>query len=600
MKWVLILFAVALCGHASAKESVSKKKTYTKEQSALDSVDNERELKAKEFFYQGALEMRAEHYDEAFALLRRSYELSPNSAEVAHTLGGIYGLRGNYAPTIELFDKAYRLAPDERTYMESLVSGYLWGNNVEAAQRTLEDWLKRFPGDEDLVQYLAKVYVRSGEYDKALKLYTQILEGETNYARYGQTMMIKLGLLEAAGRNERVQGAWQEFMKKFANEEEPKVGYIEWCLRSGKLNEGRPILDSLIKQGEVSQAVSGLRVRYAMADKDYSRAEQLLVDQLEKPDADVDNQLVLWYQLLVDQKQGDKLSQRYNSYFERIIKLHPEHTNAYLTYGQVLRLQEEYERAIEVVRPLVRLEPENSEVWNSLIGDAISLGRESLVTELCLEALKYIQTDWRYYYYASAGLYIGGKSAEAERIIEEALDKLSDEEHTGRSQLLGQLGDLASDRGDTVAAFRHYEAALEYQADNVSVLNNYAYALAERGEELDKAERMAAQGIKLEENNANLLDTYAWVFYKRGKYSLAHLYQKKAMGLEQHVGGAMYDHMGDIQLALEDITSALESWTKAKELYTEELKEEQTDKARKRTEQRLAQVIKKIKNQTKK
>lgn len=602
IKGLTLLAAVLLLDISSLGATPSQRGDKDKQvvKSSVDSLETELRLKASEYFYRGALEARSERYDEAFVLLRRSYGLWPESAEVAHTLGRIYAQRGNYERTIELFSKAHKSSPSERTYMESLASAYMWGNNAEAAQTVLENWLKGHPGDEDVVQYLGKAYLRSGEYDKALKIYNQLLVGETDYARYGQIVGIKVGLLEAAGMKERANQTWQDFVDKFPEHDEPKLAYIDWCLRSDQLPQGRAVLETLMGQGEGNPAVGQMRVRYAFVDKDYSLAERLLIDQMETLDADVDNLLLLWYQLLVEQKEGDKLPERYNKHLQRMIELHPEHTNSYLTYGQVLRLQERYAEAIEVVRPLQRTEPENKEVWNSLIGDAISLGNEELMTELCLEAIKYVRTDWRYYYYASLGLYTTGKMKEAEMLLDRALAEIPEIEATGRGSLLGQLGDLVGERGDTIAAIRYYEAALEHYPENAAVLNNYAYALAERGEQLDKAERMAAQGLKLQEGNANLLDTYAWVFYKRGKYSLAHLYQKKAIEADESPSGTMYEHLGDIHLSLEDTAEALEAWSKARECYTRELKEKKTERERKRLERSLVVIEKKIKQYTNK
>ncbi len=112
------------------------------------------------------------------------------------------------------------------------------------------------------------------------------------------------------------------------------------------------------------------------------------------------------------------------------------------------------------------------------------------------------------------------------------------------------------------------------------MLNNYAYFLAEAGEELDKAERLAARGMTINPSNANLLDTYAWILHKRGKHSLARLHQTRAIDAAgQDVSGVMYHHLGDIYAALEETEPSREAWRKALELYEAELaKAEDSDK----------------------
>ncbi|MDO4707923.1 MAG: tetratricopeptide repeat protein [Porphyromonadaceae bacterium] len=568
--------------------------------SSKDSISSEHKIKANEYFYRGTLEASQERHNEAFALLRHSHTLWPTNPEISHALGKAYGQRGNYNETIRLLRAAYEGDKAEQTYMLALASAYLWGNNNEEAQSILEEWLHRNPTDEVVIQQLGKLYFRSGAYDKALRLYDQLLASESQYHRYIQIVGIKVALLEARGQKKKATETWQALLSKFADREEAVLAYTDWCLRSEQIVEGQQALTKLADR-TTSSSVREMQIRYALAQKDYQSAEQILISLIDTPEAEVDNLLVLWYQFLIEQRTEDKLPESYNDIFERIIKLHPEHTNAYLTYGQVLRLQQRYAEAIETIRPLARTEPENEEVWNSLIGDAISLGDEALVTELCLEAIKYIQTDWRYYFYGSVGLYSEDKRAEARELVSSALNKLPEMDKEGRGHLLGHLGDLASEAGDTLSAFRHYEEALELYPDNPTVLNNYAYALAERGEQLDKAERMAAQGVKLQGDNANLLDTYAWIFYKRGKYSLAQLYQRKAIDTNKDApSGVMYDHLGDIMAAMNDTEAALSAWQRAEGLYLEELKESRRGDREKKTETRLSELRKKIKKNSKK
>lgn len=564
-----------------------------------DSTTAEQQLRAKGYFYRGTVEASAERYDEAFALLRHSYALDPTNPAIAHALGKLYGQRGNYDETIRLLRAAYEGDKDEQEYMLALASAYLWGNSAEEAQAVLEEWLGRNPADEIVLQQLGKMYFRSGAYDKALALYDQLLTTESQYHRYAQITNIKATLLEARGQKKRALEAWQTLLAKFPDVEEAVLAYAEWCLRSDQVDLGQKALTAYGARSS-SANLKELLVRYAIAQKDYPRAERLLTELLDDTESETDDLLVLWYQLLVEQRTGDTLSERYNDKFERIIKQHPDHTNAYLTYGQVLRLQKRYEEAIKVVRPLVRSVPENTEVWNSLIGDAISLGDNALVMELCLEAIKHVRSDWRYYFYASVGLFSEGKKLSAKQIVTEALTELPEDDKEGRGYLYGHLGDLESELGDTIQAFRHYETALELYPDNPSVLNNYAYALAKRDEQLDKAERMAAQAVKLQGNDANLLDTYAWVFYKRGKYSLAQLYQRKAIDAsEDDPSAVMYDHLGDIQLAMDETEAALASWQRAEELSLAEMKQSEGE-ALEKARRRLTELRKKIKKHAKK
>ena len=57
---------------------------------------------------------------------------------------------------------------------------------------------------------------------------------------------------------------------------------------------------------------------------------------------------------------------------------------------------------------------------------------------------------------------------------------------------------------------------------DLTVMNNYAYYLAEQNMNLKEAEKMAKVVTEKDKENITFLDTYAWVLYKRGKDKRCH------------------------------------------------------------------------------
>ena len=105
-----------------------------------------------------------------------------------------------------------------------------------------------------------------------------------------------------------------------------------------------------------------------------------------------------------------------------------------------------------------------------------------------------------------------------------------------------------------------YEKALSYNASNIPVLNNYSYFLAMEGRDLDKAERMSAQTVKAEPDNATYLDTYAWIFFKQGNYSLARIYLQNALDKTKEPSAELFEHYGDILFMLGEVDEAVTYW----------------------------------------
>ena len=116
-----------------------------------------------------------------------------------------------------------------------------------------------------------------------------------------------------------------------------------------------------------------------------------------------------------------------------------------------------------------------------------------------------------------------------------------------------------------------YRRAIEASPDDPDILNNYAYRLAKAGQELELAEQYASQAVKLSPEAAHILDTYAYVLHRRGNDGLARLYQRKALEQAGEEASAdMYDHMGDILLALGDQDEALLYFINARKAYEQQ------------------------------
>ena len=132
-----------------------------------------------------------------------------------------------------------------------------------------------------------------------------------------------------------------------------------------------------------------------------------------------------------------------------------------------------------------------------------------------------------------------------------------------RSDIFTGIGDTYSELGNTAKTVECYERALELNPLNSNALNNYAYYLAQRAQDLDRAERMAALAVKDEPENANYIDTYAWVFFAKKDYNMALLYIKSAV--EKDEDEHLFEHYGDILWFIGEKEQAVEQWTKALE-----------------------------------
>jgi tetratricopeptide (TPR) repeat protein len=91
-------------------------------------------------------------------------------------------------------------------------------------------------------------------------------------------------------------------------------------------------------------------------------------------------------------------------------------------------------------------------------------------------------------------------------------------DRAGYYQALGTLAFLAGKRDEYA---KWFEKALQLDPQNHLALNDYAYALAEDGRELEKALRLVRKAIAIKSNVGAYHDTHGWVLYKLGRYEEA-------------------------------------------------------------------------------
>ena len=128
-----------------------------------------------------------------------------------------------------------------------------------------------------------------------------------------------------------------------------------------------------------------------------------------------------------------------------------------------------------------------------------------------------------------------------------------------------QLGIIYSVMADHARSDSAYERALELAPDNALINNNYAYALSERGVQLERARRMAEGALAGEPDNASYLDTMGWIYFQLGQYERALTYIRRSVDIDPF-SATVYEHLGDCYAKLGETDKARVSWQRALDL----------------------------------
>ena len=218
---------------------------------------------------------------------------------------------------------------------------------------------------------------------------------------------------------------------------------------------------------------------------------------------------------------------------------------------------------------VTEMAPDNEPAWQQLLNLALKEEDTKEVIRICEKCIQLFPESPEYYFYMGIGYFQEKEYQKTLDVYRTGLKVVPEENRVMKSNFYGQIGDVYYQLGNMEETYKAYDEALKYNENNTFVLNNYSYFLTLDKKDLKKAERMAALCIKLEPDNATYLDTYAWVFFMEGNYSLAKIYIENALSKDKTSNAELVEHYGDILFMSGEKEKAVEQWKKAKEMGKE-------------------------------
>ncbi|NJL74267.1 MAG: hypothetical protein HC892_03700 [Saprospiraceae bacterium] len=126
------------------------------------------------------------------------------------------------------------------------------------------------------------------------------------------------------------------------------------------------------------------------------------------------------------------------------------------------------------------------------------------------------------------------------------------------------MGKIHAELGADVVSDRAFESALKLNPNNAKTLAFYAYALAQRSENLEQAKKMATEANRLQPNQATVEHALGWVYYKLNDLKNSKIWLEKAAN--NAIEAAVVEHYGDLLFRLGQTEEALSQWQRAKTL----------------------------------
>lgn len=526
----------------------------------------EQQRKFDYFYYEGAKLKSMGKYDAAFDAFSYCLELDTTSSAALFELSMFYVQYNRPEKAIDLLKKAVAYTPDNFTYRISLAGLERNMGMFGEAADSYKELVKTHPDKIELNYYLADALTQKGDIEEAIKAYDAL---ESSMGMNESISMQKFRLYQSIDQPEN---AFKE-IQKLANKYPMNARYQ---LLMGDLyledKEHEKALECYQKAHEIEPNDPRYIVsmaNYYDATGNKEAAEDEIRKALVSEGLDVNTKVAIlsrYIQRLQQTKQGlDKA----DSLFQTLLEQHPEDSELKMIYGSLLVAENKITEAKDQFKLVTEIAPDNESAWQQLLNLALKEEDIPEIIRICNRGIQLFSNAPEYYFYLGIGYYQQKEYQKALDTYQEGIKMIPNENNVMKSNFYGQIGDLYYQMGNMEETYKAYDEALKYNENNAFVLNNYSYFLTLDNKDLKKAERMAALCIKLEPDNATYIDTYAWVFFMEGNYSLAKIYIENALSKDKTNSAELVDHYGDILFMNGDKEKAVEQWKKAKEMGKE-------------------------------
>jgi tetratricopeptide (TPR) repeat protein len=580
----------------------------------------------------------------AIAAYKRAMDLDPNAAEIPAQLAALYLKQSKVQEAMAAAETALKIAPANREANRVLGTVYAAlsesgqpvarGRGADQADANLAKAIRHFEtaldgavaeSDPNVRATLARLYVRSNAYDKAIPLLTDLVNQEPGwqdgplmlveaYAGAGRSRDAITWLEERTPEDPRLLPALADFYERERRWPEAAAAYnraIERAPRNAidlKIRYASALMnaggrDNLGKARTALTEVAAVRTTDARVLYLLSQAQRRLGDVKE---AEASARKVIaqnakspWgyyalaealearrqYQAVVDELAPVVAENRGKSAetFDVSILL-PHLGFAYQEIGQP-------DKAIASFEDARKLAPGDPAIAGYLIEANMAAKKYGAAVDAAKTALAQHPNDLRLTRLEAQALRHDGKTDQGIALLQEAVTHHADDpvayislaqaytEAERGAQAVKVLqdaqGKFPTDDGiafelgtvfDKQKRFADAESAfrqvLSRDPENAIALNYLGYMLAERGERLEESVGYLTKALQVEPDNPSYLDSLGWAYFKSDKLDLAESNLKRAAD-QLKTNSVIQEHYGQVLFKLGRFDDAIAAWTRA-------------------------------------
>ncbi len=555
----IVIIVASFAFSFSSCKTVGKGTSSSKQNTDPASQDRKRIVFENKFF-DANKEKLLGNYDNAETLFSEALKIDPNSAASMYELASIYAIKKDKPKALAFSKQAASLDPSNVWY-QVLYADCLKQNKqpVEVAA-VYERLVKDNPDKVEFYYELANAYLYSNKVNDALKVYDKM---ENLFGVTEEASMQRLTIYKSTKNFEKGVNEIRKLIKTFPKEPKYYGMLGELYQSNGQNDKAMQAYNDLLKIDSTNAYVHLSLADFYRSQKQNDKAFEEIKIAFRSSELDIDTKIKILLSYYDISEKFPELRGDATELCKILIAVHPNEAKAFAMYGDFLFRDKKNEEARIQYKKAIALDKERYAIWDNLIRIEADLNDLNSLEKDTREAMDLFPNQPVPYFF-------NGLANVQNKKYKEAIDALTEgkefviENKLFLAQFYSLIGDSQNALKNNPASDAAYDKALELEPNNVGVLNNYAYYLSLRKENLEKASSMSKKSNELEPNNNSYQDTYGWILFQQNKYDDAKVWVGKALDNGGRGNGTLLEHYGDILYKLGETENALKYWMDAK------------------------------------
>ncbi len=554
--YISAFIALAVAGNLSCNRKVSPASIKGDHRGAYDNAS------FNYVYVEGIKQKLMGNGGEALKRFEQAIYINPQSDACYYQIAQILTSTGDIANAKKYLKKAIEIDAGNEWYLMMIGGLYYQEKNLDSAIFYYEKAVKEFPGEENLKLTLGNLYSENKNYNQAISIFTSF---DTKYGVNENSTVLTIRTLIIAERFDEALEKCSVLLKEYPDNVLYNGLLAEIYRGKGNNEKAREVYRQLLDRNPNDPQIQLAVCDFLISEKDYTELLMLINNVVMNNSVKKEDKIALFARLI---DINDLIQNHSDELIVTLMVFEASYKNDEIVpmlRPELLTKLGKLDDAASRLEELIADNPDNYYPWEKLLLVYNEMkDYKKLLTrgEEC--ATKFNRSFIAKILYANGALETKSYDIALEELRKAEI--LAGDNKEFLTQVLTMRADIYYRMKDYIKAFETFEAALKNNSDDLTVINNYAYYLAEQNTNLKEAELMARKVIEREKENTTYLDTYAWVLYKRGKVKEAGKIMEQVISSGKKPDAEWYEHYGFILKKEHDCAKASENWNIAMKL----------------------------------